>query len=213
VRERLAQVAAPRDRRGRQWALSRVLETGRGALLLQIRSCHQLDEQTRTGPRLQGGERRLAPIPAATLPWILPQLDPTEVRQVLVDSVRAEVRRKRVTTPAGAMRTLAIEGQGLWSGRLGGCKACQVQGGSRVHRVVRALLTRARPRILLEQRPLAADEHEMGAFTAFWAPLCQTYGRLPLFEVVTLDAGYCSRHNARLIDGAGDGDVLALKDN
>ena len=213
VRERLAQVADPRDRRGRKWALSRVLETVLGALLLQIRSCHQWDEQTRTGPRRQVGELRLAPIPDATLQWILPQVDPTEVRQVLVDSVRAEVRRKSVTTPAGALRTLAIDGKCLWSGRRGGCKACQGQGGLRGHRVVRALLTSARPRILLDQRTLAADENEMGAFTAFWAQLCQTYGRLHLFEVVTLDAGYGSRHNASLIDGAGYGYVLALKDN
>lgn len=213
VRERLAQVADPRDRRGRQGALSRVLETVLGALLLPIRSGHQVDEQTRTGPRLQGGELRLAPLPDAPLPGILPQRDPTEGRQVLVDSVRAEVRRKSVTTPAGASRTLALDGKGLWRGRRGGCAACQGQGGRRVPRVVRALLTSARPRICLEQRTLAADEHEMGAFTAFGAPLCQRYGRLHLCEVVTLAAGDGSRHNARRLEGAGDGDVLALKDN
>ena len=39
-----------------------------------------------------GSLRRLAPIPAATLPWILPQLDSTEVRQVLVDSGAARRR-------------------------------------------------------------------------------------------------------------------------
>jgi hypothetical protein len=58
------------------------------------------------------------------------QLDPTEVRQVLVDSVRAEVRRKRVTTPAGAMSTLAIEGQGLWSGRRGAVRPARCKGGA-----------------------------------------------------------------------------------
>jgi hypothetical protein len=60
-------------------------------LVLQIRSCHRLDECTRTGPPLQAAELQLAPIPEATLQWILPQLAVREVRQVLVKSVRAEV--------------------------------------------------------------------------------------------------------------------------
>lgn len=213
VREQLAQVSDPRDPRGRRWALPQVLETVVGALLLQIPSCHRLDEQTRSGPPLRVGELALAPIPDATLQWILPQVDRTEVRQLVVDSVRAEVRRKSVTTPEGAIRTLAIDGKCLWSGRRGGCQDCQQQGEVRVHRVIRALLTSARPRVFLDQRTLAAAENEMGAFAAFWAQLLQTYGRLHLFELVTLDAGYCSLRNATLIDEAGYGYVLGLKEN
>jgi hypothetical protein len=57
-------------------------------------------------------------------------------------------------------------------------------------------ITSTRPRVFLDQRTLAADENEMGALAAFWAPLLQAYGRLSLFEVVTLEAGYCSLHNA-----------------
>ncbi len=190
VRQQLAHVSDPRKARGRRWALPRVLETGLGALVLQIRSCHRLDECTRTGPPLQAAELQLAPIPEATLQWILPQLDVREVRQVLVKSVRAEVRRKSVVTPAGALRTLAIDGKCLWSGRRGGCPACQMQGAVRVHRGMRALLTSACPRLFLDQGTLGAEENEMGAFAAFWVQLLQTYGRLGLWEVVTLDAGY-----------------------
>ncbi len=186
---------------------------GVGALVLQIPSCHRLDERTRTGPPGQVGELTLAPIPDATVPWMLAQLDATEVRQVVGDSVRAEVRRKRVVTPDGAIRTLAIDGKCLWSGRRGGCPHCQVQGDVRVHRVQRALLTSARPRIFLEQRTRGAGENERGAFAAFWLQLLQTYGRLELWEVVTLDAGYCSLKNATRIDGAGYGYVLGLKEN
>jgi len=184
-----------------------------GALLLQIRSCHQLDERTRMGPPRRMGELRLAPIPDATVPWILAQVDRGEVRQVLVDSVRAEVRRKSVVTPEAVIRTLAIDGKCLWSGRRGGCPDCQGQGELRVHRVLRALLTSARPRLFLEHRTLAAEEHELGAFAAFWAQLLQTYGRLHLFELVTLDAGYCSLANATAIDATGYGYVLGLKEN
>jgi hypothetical protein len=39
------------------------------------------------------------------------------------------------------------------------------------------------------------------------------YGRLGLWEVVTLDAGYCSLKNATLIDEAGYGYVLGPKEN
>jgi hypothetical protein len=159
------------------------------------------------------GELELAPIPDATLQWILPQLHLAEVRQLVVGSVRDEVRRKSVVAPAGAIRTLAIDGKCLWSGRRGGCGACQVQGESRVHRVIRALLTSARPRLFLDQHTMGAAENEMGAFAAFWAQLLQTYGRLSLFEVVTLDAGYCSLRNAALIEAAGYGYVIGLKGN
>jgi hypothetical protein len=138
---------------------------------------------------------------------------PGEVRQVLVDSVRSEVRRKSVATPEGAIQTLAIDGRCLWRGRRGGCLECQVQGSMRVHRVLLALLTSARPRLFLDQRTLVAAENEMGAFAAFWAQLLQTYGRLHLFELVTLEAGYCSLANAILIDAAGYGYVLGLKEN
>jgi hypothetical protein len=64
-----------------------------------------------------------------------------------------EVRCKSAVSPDGVIRTLAIDGKCLWSGRLN------------------------------------------------------------LFEVVTLDAGNCSFSNANLIDGAGYGYILVLKDN
>jgi hypothetical protein len=35
----------------------------------------------------------------------------------------AEAQRKRVVTTEGAVRTLAIDGKYLWSGRRGGCVA------------------------------------------------------------------------------------------
>jgi hypothetical protein len=213
VQERLAQVSAPRQAQGRRWPWRQVLATVVGALILQIRSCHQVDERTRLGPPLRVGELRLAPIPDATLHWILPQVDRQEVRQRLVESVRAEVRRQSGVNPRGAVRTLAIDGQCLWSGRRGGCPDGQVQGGVRVHRILRALRTSARPRRFLDQRTLAAAEHARGACAAFWAPVLDTYGRLPLFDVVTLDAGYCSRPNATRMDTAGDGYGLGLKEH
>lgn len=42
------------------------------ALVLQFRGYHRLDEWTRTGPPLCVGGMRLAPIPDATVPWMLP---------------------------------------------------------------------------------------------------------------------------------------------
>lgn len=213
VRERLARVSDPRHPRGRRWALPQVLETVLGGLVLQFPSCHRLDEATRLGPPPRVGELRLAPIPDATLQWILPQVDRTEVRQLLVESVRAEVRRKSIRHPEGVLRTLAIDGKCLWSGRRRGCPDCQLQGVGQVHRVMRALLTSARPRVFLDQHTLGAAENEMGAFAAFWAQLLETYGRLDLFEVVTLDAGYSSLKNATLIEAAGYGYVVGLKAN
>jgi hypothetical protein len=130
---------------------------------------------------------------------MLPQVERDEVREVLVESVRAEVRRKSVVSPAGALRTLAIDGKCLWSGRRGGCPDCQVQGAVQVHRVIRALLTSACPQLFLDQRMLGAAENEMGACAAFWAQLLQTYGRLKLFEVVTLNRSTKDWHSGVLL--------------
>jgi hypothetical protein len=47
---------------------------------------------------------------------------------------------------------LAIDGKYLWRERREDCPDCQVQGAVRVHRVMRALLTSARPRLFLDQR-------------------------------------------------------------
>jgi hypothetical protein len=53
----------------------------------------------------------------------------------------------------------------------------------------------------------------MGAVAAFWAPRRDPYGRLRLLEVVTLDAGYASLSNATLVEAAGYGYVLGLKEH
>ena len=75
----LGRVADPQQAHGRRWTLLQVLETVVGGLLLQIRSCHQLDERTRTGPPRRVGERRLAPIPDARVQGILPWLEEVSV--------------------------------------------------------------------------------------------------------------------------------------
>jgi hypothetical protein len=203
VSERLAQVSDPRAARGRRWSLPQVLGTVLGALVLQVPSCHRLDETARTGPPRRVGELELAPIPDATWQWILPQLHLAEVRQLVVGCVPAEVRRKRVVALPEAIRTLAIDGKCLWSGWRGGCGACQVQGESRVHGVIRVLLTRARPWLFLDQQTGGAAKHDMRACAACWAQRLQTDGRLSLVEVVTLDAGYGSLRHAARIEAAG----------
>ena len=129
VREGLAQVADLWGQQGRHWGLQQVVETVLAALVLQIRSCHRLEERTRTGLPVWVGGMRLAPTHEATRQWILPQVDATEVRQLLVDQGRAEGRRTSVVTPEGAIRTWAIDGTWLWSGRRGGWPECRVQCG------------------------------------------------------------------------------------
>lgn len=64
-----------------------------------------------------------------------------------------------------------------------------------------------------DQRTLGTEEDEMGAFGALWTHLHHMHGQLALCKVVTLAASYCSRHNATVINDAGYGYVLALKDS
>ena len=53
----------------------------------------------------------------------------------------------------------------------------------------------------------------MGAFAAFWAQLLDTYGRLPPFELMTLDAGDASLRYATPLGTAGDEYVPGLNEN
>ena len=190
--------------------MPRVVETGLGGWVCPIRRGHRGDEPTRPGPPRRVGELARAPMPAATVPGMLPHRDLTPGRHLVVASGRAEGRRQRVRTPDGVLRTWAMEGQWVWRGRRGGGANGQGPGPGRGPRGRRALRTRARPRLCREHRRLGAAEPELGAFAACWAPLLQPYGRLGRLAVITREAGDGALQHAPRSEAAGDGEVFGL---
>ncbi len=82
-----------------------------------------------------------------------------------------------------------------------------------VHRVVKATLISAAAPVCIDQRPIPAETNDMGIFASFYADLKRTYGRANLFELLTMDAGFTSEENARLVDEDGKGYWMALKQN
>ena len=79
--------------------------------------------------------------------------------------------------------------------------------------VLNATLISSAAAVCIDQAPIPADTNDMGAFPSFFAALIRVYGRANLAELFTLDAGFCSEANARLIDDAGKAYWISLKDN
>ena len=76
---------------------------------------------------------------------------------------------------------------------------------------MRAVLTSARSRPCIDQDVIPAKTNEMGHFPTFWKALRRAYSRADLFALVTLDAGYSSKQNAKIIDDDGCGYLLRIK--
>jgi hypothetical protein len=91
----------------------------------------------------------------------------------------------------------------------------QEQGGKVVYlmRAVRAVLTSARAKPCIAQRMVPAETNDMGVFADFFAQLVASYGSSNLFEILTMDAGFTSLANARLVHDSGYGFVFGVKGN
>jgi hypothetical protein len=82
-----------------------------------------------------------------------------------------------------------------------------------LYRVVNATLISSAAPVCIDQMPIPAKTNDMGAFPAFYADLKRTYGRADLFELLSMDAGFTSEENARLVDDDGKTYWMALKGN
>jgi hypothetical protein len=170
-----------------------------------------------TTPALRGVERlseRMGPrVPDSTLAYTLERIDPAPLRPLLRRRVK-QLLRSKVLRPDGLpFGVLTIDGKTVWTGDHRADPECQDQDGVWHLRVMRAVLTSARSRPCLDQDVIPAATNEMGHFPTFWAALRAAYGRSDLFALVTLDAGYTSQDNARVIDADGYGYLLRVKDN
>lgn len=209
-------VPDPRHKRGRRWKLKELLNTLLMGLLTGTRALRGVESLTEDaqGGRLLTLKRRL---PDTTLYRVIARLDPIALRQKLRAQVLLHFRAKRFEPQGVPCGVLTIDGKciAVLSHDAQG-QAQRHENNGRVHylyRVLRAVLTSTPVRPCIDQQVIASDTNDMGAFADFWAALMSVYGSLEMFEVVTLDAGFCSLANATLVDASDRGYVISLKEN
>jgi predicted transposase YbfD/YdcC len=206
-------ITDPRNRRGKRYRLERVWRSTLLALCLLTESTRRAVSIGRALPGRTG-----CGIGRTALSDLVSRLEPKEVRGMLRGQIHEEMHRKALRPVGLPLGVIAIDGKSVWTGDEKVNRFCQ-----RSHkesgipywnfRVLRAVLVSASAPVCIDQAPIPADTNDMGAFGNFFAELQREYSRSQLFEVVTMDAGFCSEYNAHLVDDAGYGYVIGLKGN
>lgn len=203
-----AALCDPRKRRGVRWAFDTIVDTLMLGMLLMCKSLRDVEAKSE-----RAGKR----VPDSTLAYTLERIDPTPFDKLMHDQVRQQHRSKAYRSRDLPIGVCAVDGKTVWVGDHLADPACQRQdnlaGASWQLRVIRAVLTSAPSRPCIHQQVTPADTNDMGGFEAFFQTLIATYARSELFECVTCDAGFTSKHNAGLIDDAGKAYVLGVKGN
>ena len=212
-------ITDPRARRGRRWSLSTLLWTVLSGMMAGCRTLRQVEDLT--DERLKQA-RPVYPLPVqpgrvpdSTLSELIPRLSVEELRAQQRWQVKTLWRGKCLAPFGLPCGVATVDGKGM--GALDHDADGSAQKGRRSHdgkaywlgRTLRAVLTSAQAKPALDQMAIPADTNEMGAFPAFFAALLGAYAAL--FEIVTVDAGMTSKHNADLVHAALKGYVMALK--
>jgi len=206
----------PRARRGRRHLLSSLMFALLYGLMAGGRSLREVEDLTQEmGPT---GRRRVpGRIADTTLYDFVHRLSVEELRRLQHRQVRTLFRSKSLSPATLPCGVASFDGKGL--GALEHDAEGSAQKGIRVHdgtpyflaRTLRAVLTSAAAKPALDQVSIPAETNEMGLFPQFFAQVRSAYGGLDLFEIVTVDAGMTSKHNADVIVAADCAYVMALK--
>lgn len=76
-----------------------------------------------------------------------------------------------------------------------------------------AVLVSADSQPTIDQLLIPGKTNEQGCFAEFFEQLRQTYGRSDRFECISVDAGMTAACNARLVNDAGIGYIMAVKED
>lgn len=201
----LDEIQDPRDARGKRWQLSTLLRAVLGGLLAGARSLADVETQSerlsRPLRRLLGVRRRIAD---TTLRDALCSLEPDELRKPLHALVFAAQRRKSLAPDELPFGVVSLDGKHLslpsaddyYAQRQTHAEDAPLVG---VVRTVTATLTSIAAQPILDVTPIPAHTNEMGIFELALDRVCQAYAGLDLFQLVTYDAGACSKANARAV--------------
>jgi predicted transposase YbfD/YdcC len=206
----------PRARRGRRWSKQALLGTlllGFIAVERTLRDVESLTQRLGALGRALGIHKRL---PDSTLALFLSRLtDEQGLRRCLVNQVRAAERRKALGPVRLPINMVVVDNKTVWCSR----KKVDPQSQKASHdgfttynlRYVNAVLASAASQPCIDRRVIPAKTNECGVFPEFFKQLVKTYGRGSFLELISNDAGITSADNARLVNDAGVGYLMAVK--
>jgi len=201
----LDEIQDPRDARGKRWQLSTLLRAVLGGLLAGARSLADVETQSerlsRPLRRLLGVRRRVAD---TTLRDALCTLEPNELRKPLHALVRAAQRRKALEPDELPFGVVSLDGKHFslpssddyYAQRQTQDDTAPLVG---VVRTVTTTLTSIAAQPIVDVTPIPAHTNELGIFQLALDRVCQSFAGLDLFQLVTYDAGACSKANARAV--------------
>ena len=206
-------VTDPRARRGRRWSLGELLNASMAGMLAgceTLRDVEALTEEMGAMGRKYVSRR----LPDTTAWDLLPRLVAAEFRTQLRKQVRMFWRSKMLEPQDLPCGVVSFDGKGL--GALEHDAEGDAQKGHRqdgspywLARVLRAALTSAQAKVLLDQVAIGARTNEMGSFATFFDEVVDAYDAL--FEIVTTDAGMTSKANADRVCAKQKSYVMACK--
>jgi hypothetical protein len=214
---RLDDVRDPRHARGKRWRLSALLRAVLGGLLSGAQSLADVEA---TSARLSRPFRRLLGLPRrisdTTLRDALCALDPSELRKPLLAIVRQATRRKALEPDTLPFGVVSLDGKHV---SLPSSDDYYAQRQSQnddssligVLRTVTATLTSIPAQPVIDATAIPAYTNEMGIFQTALSRLCDAFPGNSLFQLVTYDAGACSKDNARAVRDRGLHYLLGLK--
>ena len=212
----------PRSRRGRRYTLPAMLNAVVLAMMCGATSIRLAVGKAR---RFGSAMRKLVAVCACgrtAIGDLLARLDPAQLREQLVGLIRGEWYRKALRPERLPLGLVAIDGKAIYSARQCFHPEAQDQRGEDadkkyeghrcwVLRVLRACLVSSASCPVIDQGVIPAATNETGFFATFFRGLMQAYGRLNLFQAISVDAGMVSRANADLVHEAGLHYVFRLK--
>jgi len=210
-------VADPRNNRGRRWKLSTLIDTLLLGLLVNRSSLRGVESLTELcGDSL--GKHFARRVPDSTLYDLVGKLDPNDLGRQLHAQTHTLARSKSLEPVGFPCGVAAIDNKTIWTGSPDQAQDPDCQ---EVHpkdrpaycqlRVVRTVLISASGKPAIDQAVIPKHTNEGGLFAQLFEELLAQFPTL--FEICSMDAGFCSLLNANLVDKANKGYIFGLKEN
>lgn len=207
----------PRAQRGRRWKFSTLMDALLMGLLVNRSSLRGVETLT----ELSGnsvGKHFARRVPDSTLYDLLSQLAPSELRLQLHSQIHTLSRSKSLEPVGLPCGVVAIDNKTIWTGKPDqasdpDCQVAHHEGGIAYAqlRVVRTVLTSAAGKPAIDQAVIRKETNEGGMFEEVFGSLIEEFPTL--FEICTMDAGFCSLFNADLVHKANKAYIFGLKGN
>jgi len=210
-------VSDPRAARGTRYAHSGLLSVLVAAFASGDRTLRQVEEFAEDMPARARRSLGLRAAPSDTAFYRLFEMqDPDGLADVLEAQVKAGLSQKMIQHDLFPEGVAAMDGKCSWVGDHAAhpmCKKCHRDDGSPYWMLFaqRVVLVSSSARPCLYQQFIPDKTNEIACFAECFRQLNRRYGRS--FEILTSDAGGCSRANGKLVHDANKAYVFALKEN